>query len=101
MDWLTIDTVPPIEAHGQRPAQVLLYSPSFGIRTGEAGNFRGHLFGYVSNLGGCAVEDWGATHWMPLPEKPRTETAQERPTSTETNVNEQRTEGDSGMNRQG
>lgn len=31
----------------------------------------------------------------------RTETAQQRPTSTETNVNEQRTEGDSGMNRQG
>lgn len=31
----------------------------------------------------------------------RTETAQKRSTATETNVNEQRTEGDSSMNRQG
>ena len=41
---------------------------------------------------------------VPEQEKParaRTETAQQRPLSIETNVNENGTEGDSGMNRQG
>lgn len=51
--------------------------------------------------GGRVSNDGVPTHWMPLPKKPRTETAQQRPTSTETDVNEQGTEGDSGTNKTG
>lgn len=70
-EWRPIETAPECDwTKDHAPTEVLLYSPNFGIRTGQVGRFRDHLFGHVPNLHGNAVADWGATHWMPLPAAP-------------------------------
>ncbi len=72
MDWQPIESAPPADwTKDEKPTRALLYGPRIGVRDGEVGNFRGHLFGSVSNLHGNAVEDWGVTHWMPLPPPPQ------------------------------
>lgn len=50
--------------------RVLLFSRQFGIRTGEAFNTHGRKWANVSNLHGNAIDDWGASHFMLLPDEP-------------------------------
>lgn len=72
--WRTIESAPECDwTKGEKPTEALLYSPQFGVRTGQVGRFRDHLFGNVANLHGNAIADWGATHWMPLPASPTVE----------------------------
>jgi hypothetical protein len=70
-DWKLISNLPETDpkflGNGIR---VLMFSPQFGIRTGEAFNAHGRKWANVGNLHGNAIDDWGATHWMPLPEPP-------------------------------
>lgn len=50
-----------------------LFSTQFGVRFGEIGQFAdGTFFGTVYGLNGCAVRDWGTTHYLdqPIPEPP-------------------------------
>lgn len=68
--WKTIDTAPPCDLVKVKPTYALLYIPGIGVRSGEVGNYLGKLFGTVPSLHGNAVDDWGATHWMPLPLPP-------------------------------
>jgi hypothetical protein len=69
MEWQPIETAPET-AWGDRGTDALLYSPEFGVKAGDIGNYgdgpRAHAGGYH----GCAVRDWGVTHWMPLPAPP-------------------------------
>lgn len=67
-DWRPIETVPEV-VFGQR-YRALLYSRQLGVVTGECGHFMGSLFATVPCFHGNAVDDWGVTHWMPLPEAP-------------------------------
>lgn len=66
--WRSIETVPEV-VFGQR-YRALLYSSQLGVVTGECGRFMGSPFANVPCFHGNAVNDWGVTHWMPLPEAP-------------------------------
>ncbi len=52
---------------GQR---VLVWGESLGVRDGEVFNTAGHIHVNVCSLHGNAVEFWGVTHYMPLPQPP-------------------------------
>lgn len=70
-DWQTIETAPEVaNPLAERPTPALLYSPRFGVRSGGVCRWRGVTYGSVPTLHGDAVSDWGATHWMPMPEPP-------------------------------
>lgn len=74
MEWQPIETAPETETDkGGWPVRnrVLLWGRNVGVRTGELCNWKGILSASISNLHGNAVDDWGVTHWMPLPDAPK------------------------------
>lgn len=70
--WQPIETAPKC-AGFDTGHQALLYSPSVGIHTGHIGSHTFGLVGSISGFHGCAIRDWGVTHWMPLPDPPAKE----------------------------
>jgi len=73
MEWKSVEDMP-ITAPKDNPGgriKILLYSPNFGIRDALLFNHWNDIkVASVSNLHGCAIRDWGATHWMHLPAAP-------------------------------
>jgi len=72
-EWQPIETVPPSDITNGWPigVRVLLYSKTTGIRSGDIYNWAGRVRASITNLHGDAIENWGVTHWMPLPEPPK------------------------------
>jgi hypothetical protein len=52
-------------------SRALLYGPSIGIHTGDAARIHGKPHVRIGGFTGDAAEQWGVTHWMPLPEPPK------------------------------
>lgn len=67
--WQPIETAPNV-AWRDRGPEALVWSPQLGIKVGEIGNWPDGPRGNVGAYHGCAVRDWGVTHWMPLPAPP-------------------------------
>jgi hypothetical protein len=70
-EWQPIETAPETGYGISDP--VLLWSSQLGIVSGSLGNFKGFRWANVSCYHGNAIENWGVTHWMPLPEPPTEE----------------------------
>ena len=75
--WQTLDTVP-VTATTDRPFGVipaLLYSHMVGVQIGSLyrnGQSPQDVSASIAHLAGEAIEHWGVTHWMPLPDAPVT-----------------------------
>lgn len=69
-EWRLVEDMPKTDP--RTGIRVLMYSRQFGIRTAEAFNTVHGKWANVGNLHGNAIDDWGASHWMPLPEPPVT-----------------------------
>lgn len=68
-EWQSIETAP--ETEWGKTTACLLYSREVGVRSGAVGRNGNHVWAHIASLHGNAVEDWGVTHWMPLPAPPQ------------------------------
>lgn len=67
-EWRSISTFG--ETGWGETEHVLVYSPTLGVKDAYAGCFRGSIHVSIGSYHGNAVEYWGVTHWMPLPNPP-------------------------------
>lgn len=75
MEWRLIEALPltadpPEGKTWPEGTRYLLFSPRLGVVVGECWNWRGIKRANVSMFHGCAIENWGVSHWMPLPVDP-------------------------------
>lgn len=71
LEWRPIETAPSTSFLSES-VRVLVYSKQLGVRDAIVNHFEnGSVYVSVSSFHGCARENWGVTHWLPLPLPPK------------------------------
>jgi len=71
-EWKPIESHPVTMPNDGSLPKSLLYSPVLGIVIGTVAMYSDRMepVATVPGFHGNAIDDWGVTHWMPLPEPP-------------------------------
>lgn len=74
-EWKPIEEHPVTVQNGNdsNPLKSLLYGPQTGIVIGNVFMFPDRMepIATCAGLHGNLIDDWGVTHWMPLPDPPQ------------------------------